>query len=157
MNDHEKIRELLTLLAASVLEPQEEKQVMDHLRTCESCRTELEDWKLLAGGLRRLPTPQPRAVVVERARAQAQIRLNEEFEHRWNRSVIVGLVVFAWVLTLLSWPLVRLLTGGLLGLLVPGFSHAWIVFGAFTTSVWLAGGAAAVLLSMQHRRERRLA
>ncbi len=157
MNDHEKIRELLTLLAAGVLEPQEEKQVMDHLRTCEPCRAELEDWKLLAGGLRRLPTPQPRAVVVERARAQAQIRLNEEFEHRWNRSVIVGLVVFAWVLTLLSWPLVRLLTGGLLGLLVPGFSHAWIVFGAFTTSVWLAGGAAAVLLSMQHRRERRWA
>jgi anti-sigma factor RsiW len=157
MNGHEKIRELLTLLAAGVLEPREEKQVLDHLRTCEACSAELEDWKLLAGGLRRLPTPQPRAVVVERARAQAQIRLSEEFEHRWNRSVIVGLIVFAWVLTLLSWPLVRLLTGGLLGLLVPGFSHAWIVFGAFTTSVWLAGGAAAVLLSMQHQRERRLA
>jgi anti-sigma factor RsiW len=147
----------LTLLAAGVLEPHEEKQVMDHLRSCESCSAELEDWKLLAGGLRRLPTPQPRAVVAERARAQAQIRLSEEFEHRWNRSVIVGLIVFAWVLTLLSWPLVRLLSGGLLGMLVPGFNHAWIVFGAFTTSVWLAGGAAAVLLSMQRRRERRLA
>jgi anti-sigma factor RsiW len=157
MNDHEKIRELLALLAAGVLEPHEEKQVMDHLRSCESCGAELEDWKLLAGGLRRLPTPQPHALVVERARAQAQIRLNEEFEHRWNRGVIVGLIIFAWVLTLLSWPLVRLLTGGLLGMLVPGFSHEWIVFGAFTTSVWLAGGAAAVLLSMQHRRERRLA
>ena len=42
------------------LEPHEEKQVMDHMRSCESCSAELEDWKLLAGGLRRLPTPQPR-------------------------------------------------------------------------------------------------
>jgi anti-sigma factor RsiW len=157
MNDHEKIRELLTLLPAGVLEPREEKQVLDHLRTCEACSAELEDWKLLAGGLRRLPTPQPRALIVERARAQAQIRLSEEFEHRWNRTVMIGLVGFAWLLTLLSWPVVRFVSGGLLAMLDPRFSHAWIVFGAFTTSVWLAGGAAAVLLSMQHRRERRLA
>jgi anti-sigma factor RsiW len=157
MNDHEKIRELLTLLVAGVLEPHEEKQVLDHLRTCEACSAELEDWKLLAGGLRRLPTPQPRALVVERARAQAQIRLHEEFEHRWNRGVIIGLIIFAWVLTLLSWPVVRFVSGGLLAMLDPRFGHAWVVFGAFTTSVWLAGGAAAVLLSMQHRRERRLA
>jgi len=48
-------------------------------------------------------------------------------------------------------------TGGVLGMLDPRFNHAWIVFGVFTTTVWLAGGAAAVLLSMQQRRERRLA
>ncbi len=53
MNDHEKIRALLALAAADVLEPGEEKQLMDHLRTCDSCGTELEKWKLLAGGLRR--------------------------------------------------------------------------------------------------------
>jgi len=52
---------------------------------------------------------------------------------------------------------VRLFTGGVLGMLDPRFNHAWIVFGVFTTSVWLAGGAAAVLLSQQQRRERRLA
>jgi predicted anti-sigma-YlaC factor YlaD len=157
MNDHDKIRALLSLAAADVLEPGEEKQLLDHLRTCDSCGAELEKWKLLAGGLRRLPTPQPRSIVVERARAQAQIRLTEEIEHRWNRSVIIGLLVFAWILTLLSWPLVRLFTGGVLGMLDPRFNHAWIVFGLFTTTVWLAGGAAAVLLSMQQRRERRLA
>ena len=157
MNDHDKIRALLPLAAADVLEPGEETQLLDHLRTCDSCGVELEKWKLLAGGLRRLPTPQPRSIVVERARAQAQIRLTEEIEHRWNRTVIIGLLVFAWILTLLSWPLVRLFTGGVLGMLDPRFNHAWVVFGVFTATVWLAGGAAAVLLSMQQRRERRLA
>jgi Putative zinc-finger len=157
MNDHDKIRELLALAAADVLEPGEETQLLDHLRTCDSCGVELEKWKLLAGDLRRLPTPQPRSIIVERARAQAQIRLTEEIEHRWNRSVIIGVLVFAWILTLMSWPLVRLFTGGVLGMLDPRFNHAWIVFGVFTTTVWLAGGAAAVLLSLQQRRERRLA
>ena len=157
MNDHDKIRALLALAAADVLEPGEERLVMDHLRTCDACGAELEKWKLLAGGLRRLPTPQPRALVVERARALAQIRLTEEFEQRWNRGVIIGVLIFAWILTLMSWPVVRLITGGLLGMLDPRFDHAWIVFGVFTTTVWLAGGAAAVLLSMRQRRERRLA
>ncbi|MGA7917808.1 MAG: zf-HC2 domain-containing protein [Candidatus Acidiferrales bacterium] len=156
MNDHEKIRELLTLLAAGVLEPREEKQVLDHLRTCEACGAELEDWKLLAGGLRRLPTPQPRALIVERARAQAQIRLSEEFEHHWNRTVMIGLLGFAWLVTLLSWPVVRFVSGGLLAMLDPRFSHTWIVFAIFTAGAWIAGGAAAVILSLQ-RRERRLA
>lgn len=156
MNDHEKIRELLTLLAAGVLEPREEKEALDHLRTCAGCSAELEDWKLLAGGLRRLPTPQPRALLVERARAQAQIRLSEEFEHRWNRTVMIGLVGFAWLVTLLSWPVVRFVSGGLLAMLDPRFSHTWIVFAIFTGGAWIAGGAAAVILSLQ-RRERRLA
>jgi len=112
---------------------------------------------MLAGGLRRLPTPQPRGVVVERARAMAQIRLAEHLEHKWNRAVMSGLIVFAWVLTLMSWPVVKFVSGGFLSMLDPRFSHTWLVFGVFTTLVWVGGGAAAVLLSMQQRRERSLA
>ncbi|MGC1796627.1 MAG: hypothetical protein WA713_11130, partial [Candidatus Acidiferrales bacterium] len=96
------------------------------------------------------------ALIVERARAQAQIRLSEEFEHRWNRTVMIGLVAFAWLLTLLSWPVVRFVSGGLLAMLDPRFSHTWTVFALFTAAAWAAGGAAAVILSLQ-RRERRLA
>jgi anti-sigma factor RsiW len=156
MNDHEKIRELLSLMAAGVLETPEEKLAMYHLRGCPSCGAELEEWKLLAGGLRHMPTPLPRAQVVERARAQAQMRLAEEVEYRWNLSVMAGLVVFAWVMTLMSWPVVRFVSGGLLAMLDPRFSHTWVVFALFTAAVWAAGGAAAVVLSSQ-RRERRLA
>ena len=44
MNDHDKIRALLALAAADVLESSEEKHLMDHLRTCDSCGAELEKW-----------------------------------------------------------------------------------------------------------------
>jgi hypothetical protein len=114
----------------------------------------MESWRLLAGGLRRLPTPQPRGVIVERARAMAQIRLTEHFEHKWNRAVMSGLIAFAWALTLMSWPVVRFVSGGFLTMLDSRFSHTWLVFGVFTTLIWVGGGAAAILLSMQQRRER---
>ena len=157
MSDHDKIRELLPLAAAEVLDQQEERLLAEHLRTCSVCAAQLEEWRLLAGGLRRLPTPQPRGVVVERARAMAQIRLTEHLEHQWNRGVLTGLIAFAWILTLLSWPVFRFISGGFLSMLDPQFSHTWLVFCVFTTLVWAGGGAAAILLSMQQRRERSLA
>jgi len=157
MTEHQKIRELLSLAAADALEPNEDRLVSEHLRSCTDCAAQLEEWRLLAGGLRRLPTPQPRGVVVERARAMAQIRLAEQIEHKWNRAVMFGLITFAWVLTLMSWPVVKFISGGFLSMLDPRFSHTWLVFGVFTTLVWVGGGAAAVLLSMQQRRERSLA
>lgn len=157
MTGHDEIRALLSLAAADALEPREEQLVTEHLRGCNACAAKLEEFQLLAGGLRRLPTPQPRGVVVERARAIAQIRLAEHAEHRWNRAVMSGLIAFAWVLTLMSWPVVKFVSGGFLSVLDPRFSHTWMVFGVFTTLVWLGGGAAAILLSVQQRRERRLA
>src|ERR1700677_4891725 len=105
--EHQKIRELLALAAAGALDDKEEQLVARHLRECEQCSAEQETWSMIGSALRRLPTPQPRASVVERARAQAQIRLAEEIEHRWNRTGIIRLLIFAWILTLLSWPLVR--------------------------------------------------
>ena len=157
MTDHEKIRELLSLAAADALEPDEDRLVSEHLRSCADCAGQLEDWRLLAGGLRRLPTPQPRGVIVERARTMAQIRLTDHLERRWNRAVMSGLIVFAWILTLMSWPVVKFVSGGFLSMLDPRFSHTWLVFGVFTTLVWAGGAAAAVLLSQQQRREWRFA
>jgi hypothetical protein len=94
---------------------------------------------------------------VERARAQAAIRLAEEAEHRWHRIVMMSVILFAWAMTLISWPVVKLVSGGILGMLDPGLNHAWIAFAIFTTIVWASGGAAAVFLSLQQRRERSLA
>jgi anti-sigma factor RsiW len=148
---------MLALAAAGALEPSEERLVAAHIQSCADCAAELEEWQLLTGGLRRLPTPQPSASLVERARARAEARLAEEAEHRFHRGVMIFLVFFSWALTLMSWPLVRLVSGGLLGLLDPRLNQAWIGFAAFTTFVWLGGGAAAVLLSLHQRRERSLA
>jgi len=157
MNDHDKIRELLALSVADALTQAEEEQVMNHARSCAECSSELDSWRLLAAGMRRLPTPQPRPLIVERARARAEIRFAEEAENRWHRIVMIGVILFAWALTLMSWPVVRLVSGGLLGMLDPRLNHAWLGFAVFTTIIWMTGGAAAVFLSLQQRRERRLA
>lgn len=85
MNDHDKIRELLALSVADALTRAEEEQVMNHARSCAECSSELDSWRLLAAGMRRLPTPQPRPLIVERARARAEIRFAEETENRWHR------------------------------------------------------------------------
>jgi Putative zinc-finger len=157
MSEHDEVRELLSLAAAGALDSGEEERVTLHIRSCALCSSALDDWRLIAGGLRRLPTPQPSRGVVERARAMAEVRFGQESEHRWNRNVMIFLVAFAWVLTLLSWPLVRLMSEGLQGLLDPRFNQAWIAFAVLTSLGWLGGGVAAILLSVRQRRERRLA
>ena len=157
MSEHEEIRELLALAAAGALSAAEEELVARHLRSCEVCSQRMESWQSIARDLRRLPTPQPSAALVQGTRLLAEQKLAEEAEHRWQRSVMVFVVTFAWVLTIVSWPVVRLVTGGLLSLLDPQLNRTWISFAGFTALVWLAGGTAAVLLSLRQRRERRMA
>lgn len=157
MDAHDKIREMLSLAAAGALGAAEEERVMNHAASCAGCAAELEDWKLLASGLRRLPTPQPRSVVVERARAAAEVRLAEEAEQRWHRVVMISLVAFAWVLTLASWPLFRMFTGGLLVWFDPRFNQTWLVFAVLTGLLWATGGLAAVLLARHRQQERSIA
>ena len=154
---HDTMRELLPLAAAGALEPDEDLLLARHRETCDECSAELERWGALTGGLRRLPTPQPRAVVVERARAQAVARLAEEIEHRWQRIVISALVLYAWILTLVTWPLFRLMTAGLLTRLDPSFNQSWFPFAAFTILVWATGRVAAVLLGRHRQQGRRAA
>lgn len=157
MNDHDDMRRLLALAAAGALGPGEEERVTRHIQSCDVCSAEFAQWRFLISGLRRLPTPQPPPDLVERARARAEARFAEEAEDRWNRGVMIFVVAIAWTLTLMSWPLIRLVNGGLLGFLDARLHQAWIVFAVFTTLAWLAGGAAAVLLSVHQRRERSLA
>jgi anti-sigma factor RsiW len=157
MSEHDEIRELLALAASGALESEEEERVARHIRSCALCSEELDDWRRIASGLRRMPTPQAPRGLVERSRAHAEAKLAEESEQRWNRRVMIFVIVFAWAITLLSWPVFRLVSSGFLSLVDPSMSKAWIGFAAFTTLAWLGGGAAAILLSSHQRRERRLA
>lgn len=157
MTEHDEIRELLALAAAGALDADEEQFVLKHARSCQECSKQLESWQLMAAGLRRLPTPQPSAALVQRTRAIAEARFQEEADARWQRSVLIFVVTFAWVLTIVSWPLVRLATSGMEGLLDVHFNQTWISVAGVTTLVWLTGGTATVLLALNQRRERRLA
>jgi len=154
---HEEIHSLLALAVAGALSTSEEQQVMSHIASCSECASELEDWRLLVGGLRRLPTPQPRAAVVERARARAQMAMTEETESRRNSRMLVLLVCFAWVVTLASWPIFRMVSGGLLVWFDPRFNQTWLVFAAFTGLLWATGGIAAIFLGRHRQQERRTA
>jgi len=156
MSEHDKIRERLALAAAGALTDAEEKQVAEHVRSCVSCSNEFEGWRPIATELRRLPTPQPSPWLVQATLARAEAKLTEQAEHDWNRRVIIFVVTLAWVLTIASWAVFRVVSGRFESLLGPQFGHTWITFAAFTALEWLAGGVAAVMLAIRQRGERRL-
>lgn len=162
MNEHDKIRELLALAAADALTSAEERQVAEHVRSCIACSNELEAWRPIASELHRLPTPQPSSWLVQATLARAEVKLNEQAEHDWNRRVMIFVLSFAWLLTIASWPVFHFVSGRFGSLLEPKFSptqfsNTWISFSAFTALGWLAGGVAAVMLAIRQRGERRLA
>jgi anti-sigma factor RsiW len=156
MSEHDKIRELLALAAAGALTRAEEEQVAAHLRSCDTCSNEINAWRSITGDLRRLPTPQPSPRLLQITIARAEQRIAERAEHDWNRRVMIFVVGFAWLLTIVSWPLFHLVSR-LLSLLDPQFNHTWINFAGLTALAWLAGGTAAVMLAVRQRRERRMA
>jgi anti-sigma factor RsiW len=157
MSEHDDVRNLLTLAAAGALSVSEEERVAAHLRSCAACSQEMASWQAITGDLRQLPTPQPSAALFERTRAAAEARLAEQAERRWQSAVMAFVVGFSWLLTIASWPVIRLLSGNVLSLLSPNLGRSWISFAGATAFIWTAGGAAAVLLSLHQRRERRLA
>jgi anti-sigma factor RsiW len=157
MTEHETIRQWLALAAAGALDSRAQEQFDRHLRGCPACAAELEEWQFLTGSLRRLPTPQPSAALVERTRSHCEWQFVATAEETWNRSVMIFLVLFAWTLALATWPVARLVTGGLLSWVDPHFSHTWLVLLAYTSLAWVAGGAAAAMLGLRKRNERSLA
>ncbi|HXJ16339.1 MAG TPA: zf-HC2 domain-containing protein [Candidatus Polarisedimenticolia bacterium] len=154
----DEIRELLSLAVAGGLDAESEHRVALHTNECAACAAELENWQLLAGRLRRIPTPRPSAGIVERARARAELAFAEEAERRRNRSVLILATGMAWATILVSWPIVQILTRWLQVLWFPTrVPEAWHVFGGITAASWFAGVVAAVALAWHGRRERRLA
>ena len=70
---------------------------------------------------------------------------------------MIPLIIFSWAVTVAGWPIFRFATGGLLSLLDIQFRQVWLLFAVFSAITWLAGGSAAVLLSVRRQHERRLA
>lgn len=153
MNEHEKFLRQLPLAAAGALEAEEQRQLDEHLRGCAACAAEAERWTELAGALRRLPTPQPSPAVVERARARAQAELAVQAEERWDYQVLVFLVLFSWTLVLASWPIVQLLSEGILGFL--NLQQTWLGLVAYTVMGWMGAAVAAGFLGWRQRAARR--
>jgi len=157
MNEHEQFRERLTLAASGALSAGEAARVEQHLACCRECAEEFAQWSALTQALRRLPTPQPSPMVVERARSSAVSSLHAARERRENVGIVIFLGVFAWSFTVAGWVISLLLTGGPaeLAQLLAGHVPPWLAI--FSALGWTAAGTAAVVLGARHRAQEKLA
>jgi anti-sigma factor RsiW len=155
MSEHDEIRELLTMSAAGALTESDERRVARHARECAACAAEIAEWQALAAGLRRLPTPQPSARLIELTRAGVARQLAERAERRWDQGVMISVLVFSWLLAAAGWMVLRFLSGNYLVWLSPEFARPWLGVSLYTALIWLTGGIAAVMLGIKRRREGR--
>ena len=155
MDQHNDIRDLLSLAAAGALDAAEQRQVEEHLRQCAGCRAELESWQRLTGALEAVPTPQAPMGLVERTRRQLEARVSVQAERRWKRTLLVWLTVLGWASTLLTWPLFQFLgsrLGGILDVSSQGVNQVWI---AYIVVSWMISAVVAVLLGQRCQQEGR--
>ena len=140
MNDHERVRQLLALSAAGLLEPGEERQVREHARQCAACAAKLDDYAALSAGLGALPCPLPLPDLLRRTNALVAA----EVDRRQGAAFAGATAVFAFVFVLLTGQTLRMVAGDWVAL-------AWLGW-ALISSV--LGGASAVVLASRRRFER---
>ncbi|MCL6565862.1 MAG: zf-HC2 domain-containing protein [Acidobacteriia bacterium] len=157
VNEHEETRARLPLAAAGALEAGEREQIERHLAGCAACAAEWERWRLCGLLLKRLPTPQPSPLVVERARARAVARLLETSDERSTQVGILLAVLVAWTLTLGSGVVVLVLTRGIAAAAELFTGNGWLWVAAYTTAGWFLAAVASAVLGRRYRTSRGLA
>jgi hypothetical protein len=109
--------------------------------------------------IRRLPTPQPPAVLVERVRRLAHLELASRADERLNRLVLVFLLLFSWTLALVGFLAARVVAAGTISIAglasLQGSSFNWPL--AYFAAAWISGAAFFVLIGLHARRQRRMA
>jgi anti-sigma factor RsiW len=147
---------LLALAAAGALDAEEAGRVEEHLRGCPECAAEAAEWRRLAEGLRRMPSPRAPHALLARTVETIEERRVERAERAWNRAALAFAVAFAWTTAVVAWLVLDLLTGALAMRLdrPVGPTAAW--YGAYVVAGWLAAGAAAVLLRRRSLEEGRI-
>lgn len=143
MTLHEKIRELLALSAAGLLEAAEERSVREHLRDCPECAAHAEELAILSAGLSALPAPVVPAGLAARTEARLVAEIAAEADRRQGAYLAAAAGLLAWVMTVATWYCYRKLGGGVVGWL------AWA-----TVSAWVAAPVVAGLLRSRRRLER---
>src|ERR1051326_2653017 len=93
MTPHAKLQELLTLSAAGLLEPGEERQVREHIQECPECAARLDSMAELAVELRALPAPPVPVHVVARVNAEMAAYADRR-ESAW---LVAGSAVMGWL------------------------------------------------------------
>jgi anti-sigma factor RsiW len=146
VSDHESIRELLSLAAAGVLEPDEQRRVQQHVDVCDACRRELEVWQGYGRELVRLPAPVAPKYLAERTSARILEQRAAAAQRRWDDIVLAVLVLLGWTVSLVAWVVFRLFSGGMLSVVETSFVTILTWLGASTLFAWLTAAVAAVML-----------
>lgn len=142
MTEHQRVHNLLTLAAAGVLTPSEERRVRQHLRHCEECQAELNGWNRLAGTLKGLPTPQapPRLVLhTQRLVRHAAVVRQQAGSKLW----LAILITFSWIVAFLNVRFLQMLDLPVAQWLDVSSTTLWMTYIGWT---WLATALAAGLL-----------
>jgi len=156
MNEHEKVRRLLPLSLSDDLAPEDLERVRRHCARCDECRQLSEDFASLAGTLRRLPTPQPRAELVGRVLELAGSRLVQKSRATDGAGVLAPLVAAAWIMAVATWPVVRTAVAwGLTGWHMPGGGFA-TALAAYSSIGLLLACISAVAVGRKARDIRRV-
>jgi len=146
VSEHASIRELLSLAAAGVLDPDEQRRVEQHATVCDACRRELELWQGYSRELVRLPAPVAPKYLADRTRALVLEKRAAAAERRWDDIVLAVLVLLGWTVSLVVWVVFRLFTGGMLSVVESSFVTILEWLGASTLFAWLTAAVAAVML-----------
>jgi anti-sigma factor RsiW len=146
VSEHASIRELLSLAAAGVLDPDEQRRVEQHATVCDACRRELELWQGYSRELVRLPAPVAPKYLADRTRARVLEKRAAAAERRWDDIVLAVLVLLCWTVSLVAWVVFRLFNGGMSSVVESSFVTILEWLGASTLFAWLTAAVAAVML-----------
>jgi anti-sigma factor RsiW len=146
VSEHAAIRELLSLAAAGVLDPDEQRRVEQHATVCDACRRELELWQGYSRELVRLPAPVAPKYLADRTRARVLEKRAAAAERRWDDIVLAVLVLLCWTVSLVAWVVFRLFNGGMSSVVESSFVTILEWLGASTLFAWLTAAVAAVML-----------
>ncbi len=149
VNEHDAMRELIALAAADALDEREQALLAEHLRHCQACIAELDEWRALGRGLRRLPTPQVTPQVFERTRQQMELQLATAKENRLNPWLFGTLVLLSWTLTAASWPVLRILTQGATSWMATDIRGIWTGLLGYMVAGWAIGGVMVIALAVK--------
>jgi anti-sigma factor RsiW len=140
MDEHERVRSELPALAAGFLLADETALIQAHLRECPGCAREWEVWQRLLQALKRVPESRPSPARLSRLVALAQAGYQEVAERRWNRLVLMGLVLYGWALFVVVLPLLPTVVGWLgERLVLPWFAVVCVGLGVWWSFCWVIG------------------
>jgi hypothetical protein len=144
---HEEVRALLALSAAGSLDAAGERAVREHARDCAECAAALRTFSELAGVLSARPSPglPPGLLLLTQARVTAELAIAAERRHSvW---IAAAAALFAWIVNLATYALIRWWRPELPGVLL------WLALSTVTACV---AAPAAALLAQKRRMERRM-